>query len=466
MALSSIRLTRRPISQHTEMDHPNTYELEESYMLPASLWHRKRYQTTYKADYSHQLPQICGNLTNSSVLTRYTPEEWLISNQRHFNLADNTRAEAESMRSDAIRLIQDTEQKTQEGQKEAGECLGERIANIKYWQEELNTETDRLITETSRLQELKKHVTQSLEHTQQPLSIAKECLILRENRQGIDLVHDAVQEALIDECKIIQKCQKELMEALKNIDHQLDAMRKARWQLEKDQNNKFSALCIDEISHRLNNQSRSIYFYQGIEKNDNLVTVPETWADFTQRNIQHSQRERRASGQLRTKNYNLVSQCMNTLQNAWERTNAALTYRCTETSEAKNRLQNHLSKATELYDVGKHIDMLKRSIHDKMAPLKLAQTRLETRTHRPEIELCKDPAHNRLVQEVKDLEKSIESLREKLADAQVTQQSLLKTKSKLEGDIKVKCNSTFIDREKCLGIRRSFPIHNVSFTVS
>ena len=77
-----------------------------SYMLPASLWHHKRYQTTYKADYSHQLPQICGNLTNSSVLTRYTPEEWLISNQRHFNLADNTRAEAESMRSDAIRLIQ------------------------------------------------------------------------------------------------------------------------------------------------------------------------------------------------------------------------------------------------------------------------------------------------------------------------------------------------------------------------
>jgi hypothetical protein len=37
---------------------------------------------------------------------------------------------------------------------------------------------------------------------------------------------------------------------------------------------------------------------------------------------------------------------------------------------------------------------------DKAAPLKVAQTRLESRTHRPDIELCRDPPHHRLVEEV------------------------------------------------------------------
>lgn len=32
----------------------------------------------------------------------------------------------------------------------------------------------------------------------------------------------------------------------------------------------------------------------------------------------------------------------------------------------------------------------------KAAPLKLAQTRLSSRTHRPDIELCSDPPHHLL----------------------------------------------------------------------
>jgi len=35
---------------------------------------------------------------------------------------------------------------------------------------------------------------------------------------------------------------------------------------------------------------------------------------------------------------------------------------------------------------------LRKAIQDKEAPLKLAETRLEERTRRVEVELCKDPA--------------------------------------------------------------------------
>ena len=44
---------------------------------------------------------------------------------------------------------------------------------------------------------------------------------------------------------------------------------------------------------------------------------------------------------------------------------------------------------------------LRKALRDKEAPLKVAQTRLEARSHRPDVELCRDPPHHRLVEEVR-----------------------------------------------------------------
>ena len=46
----------------------------------------------------------------------------------------------------------------------------------------------------------------------------------------------------------------------------------------------------------------------------------------------------------------------------------------------------------ELFDLEKSIAFLKKAIADKESYLKLAQTRLETRTRRPGIELTRDQA--------------------------------------------------------------------------
>ena len=37
------------------------------------------------------------------------------------------------------------------------------------------------------------------------------------------------------------------------------------------------------------------------------------------------------------------------------------------------------------------IELLRKAIHDKEAPMKVAQTRLEERTQRINVELCNDP---------------------------------------------------------------------------
>lgn len=52
-----------------------------------------------------------------------------------------------------------------------------------------------------------------------------------------------------------------------------------------------------------------------------------------------------------------------------------------------------------------NIGRLIEAIEEKRAPMMLAQTRLEKRTERPNVELCRDSAQYRLVEEVNDSHK-------------------------------------------------------------
>lgn len=63
----------------------------------------------------------------------------------------------------------------------------------------------------------------------------------------------------------------------------------------------------------------------------------------------------------------------------------------------------------------------------------------------------------RLVTEVREIEDTIHKLRERLMEAENTLQTLVKTKVALEHDLSIKANSLFLDQEKCMGMRKSFP---------
>jgi len=62
----------------------------------------------------------------------------------------------------------------------------------------------------------------------------------------------------------------------------------------------------------------------------------------------------------------------------------------------------------------------------------------------------------RLVGEIIELGESGDTLKAKIHEAQNAQQQLLRTKLALEADLAVKNNSLFIDRDKCMGLRKSF----------
>lgn len=70
--------------------------------------------------------------------------------------------------------------------------------------------------------------------------------------------------------------------------------------------------------------------------------------------------------------------------------------------------------------------------------------------------------------EVQELGESVEALRQKLREAEDSLHRLAQVRARLDHDLGVKTNSLYIDRDKCLGLRRSFPLqqpHLVDFTM-
>ncbi|XP_066560481.1 tektin-3 isoform X2 [Amia ocellicauda] len=394
----------------------------------------------------------------TALVTRYTPEDWYKSNQSNYRESESSRHSAERLRRDTARLIQDKEQLTRRSQETTNKNIGERINDIAFWRSELNHEIENMVGEISMLTDVKKRLERALAETEGPLQVAQECLYHREKRMSIDLVHDEVEKDLLKEVEVIKSCQERMRRHLDRANAQLASNRAAQHELERDINDKVTAHRIDDRCHQLRNTSDGISFYRGVERIDPSLSIPDSWAKFTDDNILRSQSERAASAKLRDEIEILLSSTSNEMWNQFNSVNVAFTNRMSETADAKNNLQAHLAKTLqEIFQTEMLIEALKKSIRDKESPLKVAQTRLEERTRRPNVELCRDNPHHRLVTEVREIEDTVQKLKERLRDAEHTLQTLVHTKVSLEHDLSVKANSLFIDQEKCMGMRKSFP---------
>nr|XP_046234245.1 tektin-3 [Scatophagus argus]XP_046234246.1 tektin-3 [Scatophagus argus] len=394
----------------------------------------------------------------TALTTRYTPDDWYKSNQNNYRESESSRKGAERLRRDTLRLIQDKDQLTRRTQENTSKNIGERLNDIVFWKTELSHEIDNMVTEIGALTEVKRRLERALAETEGPLQVSRECLYHREKRMSIDLVHDDVEKGLIKEVEVIKSCQERMRRHVDRAIAQLVSNRAAQHELERDISDKVTAQRIDDRCHHLRNTSDGIGYYRGIERLDPSLSLPDSWSKFTDDNILRSQSERAASHKLRDEIEILLNTTSNEMWNQFNNVNIAFTNRISETADAKNSLQTHLAKTLqEIFQTEMLIESLTKAIRDKECPLKVAQTRLEERTRRPNVELCRDNPYHRLVSEVRELEDTIQKLQDRLVEAENTLQTLVKTKVTLEHDLSVKANSLFLEQEKCMSMRKSFP---------
>lgn len=85
---------------------------------------------------------------------------------------------------------------------------------------------------------------------------------------GTEMVHDQPEQSLLKEVQTYRNAQERLTALMATIGGQLSNCRAAQHELETDVRRKESALGTDNMCHQLNNFSRGINYYGGIEKYD------------------------------------------------------------------------------------------------------------------------------------------------------------------------------------------------------
>ncbi|NXM72354.1 TEKT3 protein, partial [Serilophus lunatus] len=394
----------------------------------------------------------------NGVFTRHTLDDWQRSNMTNYKESETTRHNAERLRANLSRIIKDVNQQAKTTQGESTKNLGERVNDIEYWKSELCIELDAMIRETNSLTDMQKRLERALVDTEGPFQVAHKCLLNREKRMGIDLVHDNVEKQLMTEIEIIRSCRERIQQCLTTVNTQLMCNKEARQQLEKDLADKQMGHHIDNKCCQLKNTSRGIHNYQGVERVDATISVPETWARFTDNNIFRSQSLRTTSAKLRASTESLLMGTANEMWRQFSKVNDAFASRINETANAKSKIQTHLAKTRqEISQMEMKIQVIQQTIKDKEVQLKVAQTRLDERTRRPNVELCRDAAQLCLVREVNEIHETLRNLHHGLRASEDMLQMLVRSKAVLEHDLVIKNNTLFIDQERCMGMRKSYP---------
>ena len=74
------------------------------------------------------------------------------------------------------------------------------------------------------------------------------------------------------------------------------------------------------------------------------MSVPESWIEFSEKNIRRSQSERAASRDIRAQIDQMIQSVTASIANEWNGVNSAFSDRIAEYVDARNKIQAHLSK--------------------------------------------------------------------------------------------------------------------------
>ncbi|XP_032056949.1 tektin-1 [Aythya fuligula] len=392
---------------------------------------------------------------------KFHPSEWHVANKMQCASTESQKSSSERMIAESQRLVDEIEKTTQKTQSDVNKKIEQRLEEIKFWRKELDNKLEQIINETEVLLTFKTRLEKALESCKEPLVIAQKCLLNRQRRVGIDLVHDEVEQELVKEVEVLQGVIALLERTLEQTIEQIRLNRSAKYNLEMDLKDKFTASKIDSYCASLTNNTPDVRYADNAVKIEGNFISPEDWTDFSNINVEKADKQRNNSLSLRAMIDSILSQTANDMHKQYEMVNVAFRNRVKEVRDAKHKLEILLASVmdeTALQE--KNIAALKKAIADKEGPVKVVQTRLEARNHRPNVELCYDTVQYKLISEVQEITNNIQRLKDTLAQAETELKGLSRRQLSLEEEIQVKANTLYIDEVLCMQMRESVCINN------
>ncbi|NXP50274.1 TEKT1 protein, partial [Heliornis fulica] len=394
--------------------------------------------------------------------SKFHPSEWHTANKMQRATTESQTSRSEHMTAESQRLLDEIEKTTRKMQSDVNKEIEQRQEEIKFWKQELDNKLEQIVCETEVLLTFKTRLEKSLESCKEPLIIAQKCLLNRQKRAGIDLVHDEVEQELVKETEVLHRVIALLGRTLEQTNEQIRLNRSAKYNLEMELKDKSAALMVDDYCASLTSNTPDIRYADNAVKTEGNFVSPEDWTDFSNINIEKADKQISNSLALAALIDDILFQTANDMRKQRETVNAAFADRVKEVKDAKHKLEMLLAMVmNETASQEENIAALKKAIADKEGPVKVAQTRLEARNRRPNMELCYDTVQYKLISEVEEITKNIQrQLKDTLAQAEIELRSLGRRQLSLEEEIQVKENTLYIDEVLCMQMRESVYINN------
>ncbi|XP_007533147.1 tektin-2 [Erinaceus europaeus] len=389
---------------------------------------------------------------------RFKLQDWHTNSYLLATNAERQRDASHQIRQEARVLRNETNNQTIWDEHDNRTRLAERIDTVNRWKEMLDKCLTDLDAEIDALTQMKESAEQNLQAKNLPLDVAIECLTLRDSRRDIDVVKDLAEEELHREVEVIETTKRALQQKISQAFEKLCLLQEVRQQLSSDHRDKMETLDIDRGCLSLNLSSPNISLKVNPTRVPDGSSTLQQWDDFSKFNKNQAEAEMKEALELREAIALTIAETNNELEAQRVATEFAFRKRLREMervySELKWQEKNTLEEIAELQEDIRHLE---EDLRRKMLNLKLCHTRLESRTYRPNVELCRDQAQYGLTDELHQLEETITALKQKLAQAQDALDALQKHLARLQADIACKANSMLLDT-KCMDTRRKLTV--------
>ncbi len=390
-----------------------------------------------------------------TVGTKLTPQDWSAANYAHSYNSKKELEQSKLLRGATLDLIGKAAERARDNQGVVTRKIDKRLQTVTNWKSEVDKEASAVAAEMKALSYHINLLQNALNSTHGPLEIPKKSLSVRRKRTGNDLVRDNVEIELYAEVGLINSVQESLRRTLEQAMDQYRDLESCLKRLHKDSIDKGHAVRQDDSAYMTNNSSSFLgYFRHAVEYDPNAVSPPE-WESHSTNNIARARNSRSLSENLRKKIQELLAKSMQMLTAKFNSVQEALARRINETTSAKRDLENQIRKVMgEIEAMKDNIDMLEKKLFDLQTHMKVNNTRLEHRTYRPNIELCRDEPKHGLVSEYHDLTGDINSVKRRIQDARNALERLNNRKWELEQEHNVKTFSLYIDKDQVGRLRK------------
>lgn len=222
-----------------------------------------------------QCLKMTTNLVNKHLVivppppARFSLNEWYLNNRTRYRCAEDQQQLADRVLAECERIRNKTDEATKLNKNETNHHIEQRIEDIEFRKKETEKIRKEVCMEIEALDTYKERIYDAMASIKsEGLRLCQKCIVLREGRLGIDLVHDDVEKELFKEVETIQGAQALLTRTLEQANEQVRRLRSTLYFMDRDLEDKDNALKIDKHNALLNENSLNLSMYHGFTPMD------------------------------------------------------------------------------------------------------------------------------------------------------------------------------------------------------